>query len=234
MERISTGIINLDSQLGGGFPVGSVILLLEDPGAGAEVYSYHFIYDGAKRTEKSLYISTNDTEDDIKHAIRVYLNARDEELESIKFMDFFGAKVGSSMAVDRLALSPLAGDPYNRVSNETSKPYRRVVLNSLSYFAEDYDRKSVLDLIETMKINAKKNQAVHVLLFTRGMFSSEFETAVKQVVDGIIELSLRESETEIQRRLKIIKLKGTLVPKTIFRYDITDRGIRMESATRVL
>ena len=66
------------------------------------------------------------------------------------------------------------------------------------------------------------------------MFEPSFETAVKQAVDGIIELSLREAETEIQRRLKVIKLKRTLVPKSIFRYDITDRGIKMESVTRVL
>ena len=89
-------------------------------------------------------------------------------------------------------------------------------------------------MLESMAVSARKNESVILVLFTKGMFESTFETAVKQVVDGVIELSIREAETEIQRRMKIIKLKRTLVPKTIFRYDITDKGIRMESVTRVL
>ncbi|MBE8538675.1 ATPase domain-containing protein [Geoglobus acetivorans] len=231
MKRVSTGILNLDSQLGGGFPAGSVILFIEDPGAGAEIYSYHFVHDGIKKGEQSLYIATNDTADDIRDSMKLYLGIGDDEFEKVKFMDFLSARVGALGVRESLTLS---GDPYNKVITETSRNYSRVVLNSLSYFAENYDRKSVLGLIESMKISAKRNEAVHMIIFTKGMFNMEFETAVKQVVDGVIELSIREAETEIQRRLKIVKLKRTLVPKTIFRYDISDRGIRMESVTRVL
>ena len=231
MERVSTGILNLDSQLGGGFPAGSVILILEDPGAGAEVFSYHFIYEGIKRGEESLYISTNDTSDEIKESMRLYLGVTEQDLEKVKFIDFLGARVGTLGLRESLTLS---GDPYNRVINECARGYKRVVLNNLWYFAEDYDRKAVLGMLESMAVSARKNESVILVIFAKGMFEPTFETAVKQVVDGVIELSLREAETEIQRRMKIIKLKRTLVPKTIFRYDITDRGIRMESVTRVL
>ncbi|AKG91712.1 RecA-superfamily ATPases implicated in signal transduction [Geoglobus ahangari] len=231
MERVSTGILNLDSQLGGGFPAGSVILILEDPGAGAEVFSYHFIHEGIKRGEKSLYISTNDTSDEVKESMKLYLNLTDEDLEKVKFIDFMGARVGTLGLRESITLS---GDPYNRVITECSKDYKRVVLNNLWYFAEDYDRKAVIGMLESMAVSARKNSSVILVLFTKGMFESTFETAVKQVVDGVIELSIREAETEIQRRMKIIKLKRTLVPKAVFRYDITDRGIRMESVTRVL
>ncbi len=231
MKRVSSGILNLDSQLGGGFPAGSVVLMIEDPGAGAEVFSYHFIHEGIKNGEKSLYVSTNDTAEEVKESMMLYLKISENDFDGVKFLDFMGARVGSVGLRESLTLS---GDPYNRVITECAKDYRRVVINNLGYFAEDYDRKTVLNMLESMAISARKNESVVFVLFTKGMFEPSFETAVKQAVDGIIELSLREAETEIQRRLKVIKLKRTLVPKSIFRYDITDRGIKMESVTRVL
>ncbi len=231
MKRISTGILNLDTQLGGGFPAGSVILMIEDPGAGAEIFSYHFIHEGIKNKEKALYVSTNDTADEIKESMILYLRIAENDFESVRFLDFMGARIGSVGLRESLTLS---GDPYNRVITECAKDYGRSVINNLGYFAEDYDRKTVLNMLESMAISARRNESAILVLFTRGMFESSFETAVKQVVDGIIELSIREADTEIQRRLKVIKLKRTLVPKSVFRYDITDRGIRMESVTRVL
>ncbi len=231
MNRISTGILNLDTQLGGGFPSGSVILILEDPGAGAEIFSYHFIHEGIKSGDVSLYVSTNDTAEEIKESMILYLKINENDLKNVRFLDFMGARVGSIGLRESLSLS---GDPYNRVITECAKGYRRIVINNLGYFAEDYDRKTVLNMLESMAISARKNDSAVLVLFTKGMFEPSFETAVKQAVDGIIELSLREAETEIQRRLKVIKLKRTLVPKNVFRYDITDRGIKMESVTRVL
>ncbi len=231
MKRISTGIINLDTQLGGGFPAGSVILFIEEPGAGAEIFSYHFIYEGVRNGEKSLYISTNDTKEEIKTSISLYLKIDVDELDRIAFLDLMGAKM---QVFGLREVVTLTGDPYNKVINECTKKYDRVVLNSLEYFAENYSRKEVIGLLESMAINARKNESAIIVLFTKGMFESTFETAIKHVVDGVIELSIKEGETEIQRRMKVIKLKRTLVPKAVFRYDITERGIRMESVTRVL
>ncbi len=73
-----------------------------------------------------------------------------------------------------------------------------------------------------------------MLLITKGMFDSRTETTIKHYADGVIELTLKEVENEVQRRLKVIKLKGILVPKAILRYELTDKGIKMESVMRVL
>lgn len=66
-----------------------------------------------------------------------------------------------------------------------------------------------------------------LLTITKGIFDSKLET-------DVIGLSLREVGNEIQRRMKIIKFKKILVPKTILRYDLTEKGIKMESVMRVL
>jgi KaiC/GvpD/RAD55 family RecA-like ATPase len=66
------------------------------------------------------------------------------------------------------------------------------------------------------------------------MFDRKIETAIKHYSDGVIELTLREIENEMQRRLKIVKLEKYMVPKNIFRYELTEKGISMESLMRVM
>ena len=67
-----------------------------------------------------------------------------------------------------------------------------------------------------------------------GAIESKIENTLKAIADGIFELDVQERENEIQRRLKVIKLRRCMVPKNVFRYDITEKGIRMESLMRVI
>ncbi len=233
MKRYPTGILNLDSQIGGGFPEGSVILILEDPGAGAEIISFYFVVEGLKNNESILYITTNDTSDEIKESLKLYFNLSDDFIEKIKFLDLMSSRI--STGISSRDFPTLFGDSYNRVMNEILRGnYDRVVINNLAYFAENYDRKSVTTLLENLAIAVRRKRAVALVLLSKGMLDSQFETAIKHAVDGIIEMCIREAENEVQRRMKIIKLKRTLIPKNVFRYEIIDKGIKMESVTRVL
>ncbi len=232
MERRSTGILSLDSQLGGGFPAGSFIVLLEDPGAGADYFTYHFIAEGLKKGEKSLYISTEESEDEIKRNIQMISGVNPEGLEVV---DLITPKVSGPKGDAKAYLRAITQDPYKRVSEEILRSkHLRAVLHSLTYFVENYKWEEVKELINRITIQTRRVGSVFLATFTKGMFDQKIETAIKHYADGVIELSLREVETEIQRRLKIIKIKATIVPKSILRYDITDKGIRVESLMRVL
>ena len=231
MERLSTGILSLDSQLGGGFPAGSFVVLLEDPGAGADYFTYHFVAEGLKRGEKALYISTEETEEEIKRNIQIISGINPEGLDVV---DLLTPKV-SPKGDAKTYLKAIVQDPYKRVSEEVLRSdHQRCVLNSLTYFVENYRWEEIKELINKITIQTRRTNSVFLATFTKGMFDQKIETAIKHYADGVIELSLREVETEIQRRLKIIKIKATIVPKSILRYDITDKGIRVESLMRVL
>jgi len=66
------------------------------------------------------------------------------------------------------------------------------------------------------------------------MLDEKIETMMKHLCDGVIELSLKEADHEIQRRMKFIKFKGIIVPRVVIRYDLTDKGVKMESTMRVI
>ncbi len=234
MRKFSTGILSLDTHLGGGFPEGSVIVLFEDPGAGADVFLNHFVIDGIKKNEKILYISTNDTAEEVKFNLKRFDNI---ELNNLEILDFMTPKIliaiGNGNA--REFIKKVSSDPYKAVLEKIqSERYDRIAFNSLSEFLEHYDRASIIRLIDLFSVVSKRNRSVTLISVTRGMFEPSFETAIKHYADGVIELTIREAENEVQRRLKIVKLKKMLIPKSILRYDITEKGIRMESVMRVL
>ncbi len=59
MDRVSTGVEGLDSIINGGLPKNSTTLISGPPGAGKSIFCFQFIYDGAKKGEKCLFLTLN-------------------------------------------------------------------------------------------------------------------------------------------------------------------------------
>ncbi len=234
MRKFKTGILPLDTQLTGGIPGGSVVLILEDPGAGADVFTFHFAIEGALNGEKVFYLSTDDTEEEIKEYMNVYFNVGDEVWDNIVIVSLgtfrHGVKKDVKDYLRKTMYDPMSGLK-TILGNER---FERVVINNITYFLTNYELEGVISFIEDLSSISKQYESVVLLTMTRGMFEPRIETAMKHYADGVFELTLREVENEIQRRLKIVKFKRILVPKAILRYDLTEKGVRMESVMRVL
>jgi KaiC/GvpD/RAD55 family RecA-like ATPase len=227
MRIYRTGIVPFDVQLEGGIPGGTVLLILEEPGAGGDVFSYHFAVEGAKSGEKVIYFSTDDYEDDVKRFLRVYF----DQYKEFPVLSFKGQKKDEARVHVKRAFHDAIGRLKGILRDER---YDRMIINNLVYFFSKYSYEDVVSMIEFLSDVCKENDSVSVLLMTKGMVDDKQETALKHYCDGVVELSLRETENEIQRRLKFLKLEGVVVPRIVLRYDITNRGIRMESTIRVL
>ena len=237
MKKFSTGITPLDAQLGGGFPSGSLILLLEEPGAGADVFSFHFAVAGVSNDEKVLYVSTNDTKDQILENVKLYFSIDDKVAERIEFLDLVAGQLDQRYQKSdvKIFLKQMKHDPLKYVRMKLQQcDHDRIILNSLTYFILNYTSDDVVDLMNTLSLISKRNDSVILVLMTKGIADERLENTIKFVADGIIEMTINESGNEIQRLLKILKLKRVLVPKSILRYDLTDKGIKMESVMRVL
>lgn len=234
MKVLKTGILALDTQLGGGMPGGSVVVVLEEPGAGGDVLSYHFAVEGALNGENVFYLATDDTDEEIKDYVNLYFNLDEAVWENITLLSLSSplskAEKDAKDFLKRTMYDPIGGLKTILYHED----FDRVIINNLTYFIASYPIEDVISLIEVFSKHAKKNGSVFLMLMTKGMFDPKTETAIKHYSDGVIELTLKEVENEVQRRLKIIKFKGILVPKAILRYELTDKGIKMESVMRVL
>ncbi len=64
-NRVKTGIIGLDSILGGGLLPHRLYLVDGDPGAGKTTLALQFLMEGANRGEKCLYITLSETKEEL-------------------------------------------------------------------------------------------------------------------------------------------------------------------------
>ncbi|MCS7143863.1 MAG: RAD55 family ATPase [Archaeoglobaceae archaeon] len=228
MKIYRTGIVPFDVQLEGGIPSGTVLLILEEPGAGGDVLSYHFAVEGANSGENVIYIATDDYEKDLKRFLSLYFDKyREFPILSFKKQQQENDVKGYIRKTGYDFLGRLKAT----IRNEK---FNRIIINNLAFFFHKYSQEDVISLIESLSDVSKENESISVLLMTKGMLEERQETTIKHFCDGVIELSLRELENEIQRRLKFIKLEGVVVPRIVMRYEVTNKGIRMESTMRVL
>ncbi|MEM4566543.1 MAG: RAD55 family ATPase [Archaeoglobaceae archaeon] len=227
MKIFRTGIVPLDAQLGGGIPSGSVVALIEEPGAGGDVFSYHFAVEGSNLGDNVLYIATDDSVKDVRRYLGLYFpRYQDFTLISLKSDEETDAK-----GYLRKTMYDVLSGVKTIIKNEK---FDRVIINNLTFFFSRYSIEDVISLIEFFLNDARERESAYMLLLTKGMLEERAEIAVKHFCDGVIELSLREVENEIQRRLKFIKFKGIIVPRAVIKYELTDRGVKIEPMMRVL
>lgn len=65
-NRLSSGIEELDDVLGGGFPAGRLFLIEGPPGSGKTTLALQFLLAGAKKSEKGLYVTFSESEDEVR------------------------------------------------------------------------------------------------------------------------------------------------------------------------
>jgi circadian clock protein KaiC len=59
MEKVGTGVPELDQLIGGGIPRGFNVLVVGRPGTGKTILGLQYLYDGTKKGENGLYITVD-------------------------------------------------------------------------------------------------------------------------------------------------------------------------------
>lgn len=203
-NRLSTGIPGLDEILAGGFVPGRSYLVRGGPGSGKTTLGLHFLTAGAANGEKTLFITLEETEANIRRNAE----ARGFDLNGIQFLDLsptseFFAQVQtydifSSAEVERV---PITEKIVERVT--ALKP-QRVFLDPMTqfrYLATDvYQyRRQVLSFLRFLVEQGA------TVLFSSESSAEAPDDDLQFMSDGVLELSM-----EAQGRGVIIhKLRGS-------------------------
>jgi len=62
-EHVSSGVKGLDEVLSGGYVKGRSTLIAGGPGTGKSILTWHFLFDGAKKGEKGMLVTLDQTEE---------------------------------------------------------------------------------------------------------------------------------------------------------------------------
>ncbi|MEM0192900.1 MAG: ATPase domain-containing protein, partial [Candidatus Korarchaeum sp.] len=81
VERLSTGVKELDSLLQGGIPRGFLVAVAGEPGTGKTVLCLHFIWQGVIEGDKAIYVTTEESRDSLVRQAEVLGMGMGEALE---------------------------------------------------------------------------------------------------------------------------------------------------------
>ena len=217
MDKISSGIINLDELLDGGFVYPSTIYLVGEPGAGKTTFAMQFLFEGAKRGEKGLYFSV------VGESAVMILS----HLSQYHFFDtsLFGEKIEFIDLSNTLAMEGLdkALEAIKK-SVETLEPYR-VVIDSITPLllktrSEDEHRGILYELFLDMK-------AWGATTLVLGEVGDKNINTEEYMADAVLKLGFLQKGIESIRYLKIQKVRGVNHSNMLHNVNLNEGGVEI-------
>jgi circadian clock protein KaiC len=219
-ERVPFGVNEIDEKIGGGLPRGSSTLIAGPSGGGKSVLGQHFVADGIAKGEHSLYLSFQQTEDQLiahgeafgwpfKAAVESGL-LRIRHLEPVEIsLDIVGAEL--------------------RAASLGESRVKRVVVDSLAEL-EPAARGTARfpDYLTALTgLFAAIGATTLLTSETTAFFGPAFELpqGLAFVADNVILLRYVEMDSEVRHVLAIIKMRDGDHTKRLLEVEITKNGM---------
>lgn len=232
MERLKTGIAELDLVLGGGIPIGALVVFAGGPGTGKTILAQQICFTAATAERKAIYYTTLAE----PHAKLVrYLegfeffdeDALEERVEFVNLADLL------------LEEQSKDGDPLGPMISEIVRVcFERkpcvVVIDSAKALRDFVDERALRRVIYDLAGKVAHSDAV--VLFLGEYAPEELESSPEfSLADGIFFLANEAHEPVDRRWLRVTKLRGSHHLGGKHSLEIEPRGIsvsaRLESLT---
>lgn len=224
-QRTITGISGIDELIEGGFPPNSMIILTGPAGAGKSTFASQFLYNCAvKYKKRGVYVCFTETKECFLCNMRGF-GWDFEQLEnrgkistlSLSVSKEAGVQTNINKIIDcimALKADVVVADPFSSMIMPLNNNIDvQVMINLLYKFI-------------------KKRKCLCILIVDKpqGNFHSfsSGEEIIKFTADGIIDLNMYVDDNgELQRRITIIKMRGTNHSKLSHPYIIDKNGFRV-------
>ena len=230
MGIIKIGISGLDEMLCGGIPEGHTVAILGSPGTGKSTFVLQFIYTGLQNDENCVYISLEESEENlIKTALiygwdlRPYIESKKLTLVNLNTMNFKAMinrfesdlpKLLTSLNIKRLAIDP-------------------ITLYEMLYDTESERRDHLFNFAQVIKgtgITAVMTSEIS----QDNPYYSKYGL-IEYITDGVIVLrQVRQADLgAVTTFIEVLKMRHIDHSKEIKPYSITNGGIVVHSGSGV-
>lgn len=212
MERLDSGIRNLNKLLGGGIPKEETILVKGEPGAGKSNLGLEFLYRGAQKGENGLFVSFQETEDRI-------LRSNTFDWEFNKYVEEGRINITK---FDPYRYEQMA-DMLRGVVKDNNAT--RIVLDPITDLDLYIDsRKDIRKNLLTIK-NSMGDLGATTLLLAENEEATEVE---EEIVDGIINMEVKRQKGQVVREIYVKKLRGSDYNHGVHNYIFENDGIKIQ------
>ncbi|HOE52424.1 MAG TPA: RAD55 family ATPase [Methanomassiliicoccales archaeon] len=233
IERVRTYIHNFDEYIQGGVPKGHVILIAGTPGTMKSSVCYSILYQNAKHNgTRSVYMTLEQSKENLLQQME-FMGMNDPEVqEKVHILDL--------ATIRKNVTEMMAKGSWLQVF----KMYAEAVRKDVGYDLLVVDSLDVLEMAAQMNSD-RRNDLFYLFMWLRGMSVTSFlisETSVDTInggrfeegylADGVISLKLQSiGETDVQRRIRAVKLRSTNHKTGYFSLMFSDGTFR---ATQVI
>ena len=227
MDRVMTGISGLDEMLNGGIPARRHVAVYGGPGAGKTSFCFEFLYRGAKLGENGVYITLEETAEDIVENMKNTFPMINDVPELIK------EKKLEVIKPDKLELEGVASIIEDRI---TSNDVKRAVIDSstmirLSFKNDVEYRQTLFEFLSLLRnLDCTTLTTVEATTASREDMKYDIEHFV---MDGIVNLYSIGREDRRIRALEIFKMRGTSHSRDLVPFKVTPSGIKVYVGEKV-
>ncbi len=227
MDRVKTGIAGLDEMLNGGIPAKRHVALYGGPGCGKTSFGFEYVYRGAKAKENGVYITMEETADDIVENMKNTFPMFTDVPELIK------AKKLNIVKPDRLQLEEVANILEEQI---TDNDVSRAVIDSatmirMSFKSEIEYRQTLFEFLSLLR---NLDCTTITTLEAKSPVKAQMEFDIEHfVMDGIINLYNLDREDRRIRALEVFKMRGTNHSRDLVPFKVTPSGIKVYVGEKV-
>lgn len=233
MERVSTGIEELDRKLSGGYPVNKVTLVTGMAGSGKTIFGIHFIHKNCLEGRKCLIIATEETPEDILYQARLVGHDLTPYYESGQLVieDIFENR-SEIIEQTRYGFKPETLDieipDLVKLIHEGTDC---LVVDNIGTFALKVSTKKLRDQFDGLNYLVRKKSCTALLIMDESAHDMTHQLAEYSVY-GSIRLLVKENSYlgKMERYMYILKMRSTPISPEMSVFDITSEGIKIHES----
>jgi KaiC/GvpD/RAD55 family RecA-like ATPase len=216
MERVPTGIDELDVKLSGGYPKGKAILVTGAPGAGKTIFGIHFLYKSCMDGRMCVDIATEESPEDI------LMQAKILGLDLRPYLD------NKQLAIERVLETRTES---TEMATQLGFGFETTEMDLLERVKMLPDVKEFRDKIDAIN-RALAEKGCTTLMIMDDTAHELTHGLAEYSAYGSIKLMTKENPyTGVRERyLDIPKMRGTKLSLELSIFDITSEGIKLHKS----
>ena len=207
-----------------------IYLLAGPSGAGKTSFCKTFIARGLSNKETGIYLSTDNECSEIQASIQNLTEDKNRIKGDLKLIDAYSWRLRRATGNEPfVAVNPadLTGVMITcqKICQNVSKP--RFVFDSITNLAIQSNPDTTLKFLQLVTAKMRSMNALAFFTLIPPSHDSMFVSTVRTMFDGIFEMRLDDTGSEITRMFRIFSIKGVNHQTRWVIFTITDKGISM-------
>jgi KaiC/GvpD/RAD55 family RecA-like ATPase len=228
IERLSTGVPELDSLIDGGYPANRTILITGGPGVGKTIIALQFMNSACQNGKKCLYLATEETPQELRfQASQLGINLTDYEEKGLLEIvpSLFERMEDIHWQRGRNSGTSLFKKPLAAINTSTASI---VILDNIGSYTLDTTIGAFREQMDYL-VNAIRQKGMTGLIVSDETLNERYNNVAQYSVQGAIHMFKRESPFtgNVERLMNVVKMRGTSTPLGYVRYTISQTGINI-------